>query len=69
MQRSAEEPEARFLTVKEAASMLRVNEKTLRGAIETGEVPGARRIGRVLRISRIAFMRWVGELEEPIDRT
>jgi excisionase family DNA binding protein len=44
-----------FLTVDEAAEMLRVNRKSLYQAIERGEIPGVVRIGRTLRIRRAAL--------------
>lgn len=48
------EPE--FLTVDEAAVLLRVNRNSLYQAIERGEVPGVRRIGRLIRIRRAALL-------------
>lgn len=48
------------LTVAEASALLRVNEKTLREAIARAEVPGVRRIGRVIRLSRQALIDWLG---------
>ena len=48
------------LTVREAAALLRVNEKTLRESISRGEVPGVRRIGlRCIRLSRPALLDWL----------
>jgi len=47
------------LTVAEAAALLRINEKTLREAITRTEVPGVRRIGRVIRLSRQALVQWL----------
>lgn len=41
-------PSPEVLTVAEAAELLRINEKTLREAITRDEVPGVRRIGRVI---------------------
>ena len=55
--RTAEPPEV--LSVDEAAAFLRVNPKTLREAIARGEVPGVRRIGRVIRLSRAALLEWL----------
>jgi excisionase family DNA binding protein len=46
------------LTVEEAASLLRVNHKTLREAIHRREVPGVIRLGRVIRLSRTALLDW-----------
>ena len=47
-----------FLTVDEAAELLRVNRKTLYESIRAGQVPGIVRLGRVLRIRRIALVEW-----------
>jgi excisionase family DNA binding protein len=44
------------LTVDEAAALLRVNRKTIYEAIARRQLPGARRIGRVIRISRDAVL-------------
>jgi excisionase family DNA binding protein len=40
------------LTVEELAAMLRIERKTAYAAIRRGEIPGTRRIGGVIRISR-----------------
>jgi excisionase family DNA binding protein len=50
----AELPE--FLTVDEAAGLLRVNRKTLYESIRLGQVPGGVRIGKALRIRRAALV-------------
>ncbi|NVJ20662.1 helix-turn-helix domain-containing protein [Myxococcus sp. AM011] len=47
-----------FLTVEEAATLLRVNRKTLYEAIRLGHVPGVARIGKALRIRRDALVTW-----------
>ncbi|WP_141323173.1 helix-turn-helix domain-containing protein [Myxococcus sp. AB025B] len=47
-----------FLTVEEAAALLRVNRKTLYEAIRLGQVPGIVRLGRVLRIRRSILVEW-----------
>jgi excisionase family DNA binding protein len=49
------------LTVEEAAQLLRVNRKTLYTAISAGEIPGVRRIGGVIRLSRDRLLRWLSE--------
>lgn len=51
----SESPEPEFLTVDEAADLLRINRKTLYEAIQRGEVPGVLRIRRTIRISRTAL--------------
>lgn len=47
-----------FLTVEEAAELLRVNRKTLYEAIRLGQVPGVARLGRILRIHRDTLLTW-----------
>lgn len=49
------------LTVQEVAALLRVNRKTVYRAIERRELPGARRIGSTIRVSRDAVLRWLAE--------
>jgi excisionase family DNA binding protein len=45
-----------FLTVEEAAELLRVNRKTLYEAIRLEQVPGVARIGKALRLRRAALL-------------
>ncbi|MBI3129507.1 MAG: helix-turn-helix domain-containing protein [Candidatus Tectomicrobia bacterium] len=47
------------LTVDELAEFLRVGRDTVYQAIAKGEIPGACRIGRTIRISRDAMLDWV----------
>jgi excisionase family DNA binding protein len=47
------------LSVDEAAALLRVNRKTLYEAVRRGQVPGARRIGRLLRLDRETLVAWM----------
>ena len=47
-----------FLTVDEAAELLRINKHTLYEAIKTGELPWAKHIGRIVRISRAGMLGW-----------
>jgi len=47
-----------LLTVDEFANLLRVNRNTLYDAIKKGQVPGVRRIGRVIRICRATVLEW-----------
>jgi excisionase family DNA binding protein len=46
------------LTVEEAAKLLRVGRNALYDAIGRGDIPH-RRVGRKIRLSRIALMRWL----------
>ncbi|PTL79769.1 helix-turn-helix domain-containing protein [Vitiosangium sp. GDMCC 1.1324] len=47
-----------FLTVDEAAALLRVNRKTLYESIRRGEVPGAVHLGRSVRLRRSVLLSW-----------
>ena len=47
------------ITVEELAELLRVNRDTVYKAVSQGKVPGARRIGRTIRISRNAVLDWL----------
>ncbi|WP_395830372.1 helix-turn-helix domain-containing protein [Archangium violaceum] len=47
-----------FLTVDEAAVLLRVNRKTLYESIRRGEVPGAVHLGRSVRLRRSVLLSW-----------
>lgn len=49
-------PQPEYLTVDEAAVILRVNRKTLYDGIKLGQVPGVVRIGRAIRIKRVALV-------------
>lgn len=49
----------RILTVEEVADLMRVDRKTAYAAIACGEVPGARRIGRCIRVSRDVLLLWL----------
>jgi excisionase family DNA binding protein len=49
------------MTVAELAKMLRVNENTVYREIAAGHVPGVLRLGRTIRISRTAVLRWLGQ--------
>ncbi len=48
-----------FLTVEEAAALLRVNRKTLYESIRLGQVPGVIHLGRSIRIRRVVLLRWM----------
>lgn len=49
------------LTVEEVAELMRVDRKTAYAAIADGGVPGVRRLGRCIRVSRDVFVRWLEE--------
>ncbi len=48
-----------FMSVREFAQLLRLNEKTVYDAIKRGGIPGARRVGRSIRIERAAALQWL----------
>jgi excisionase family DNA binding protein len=58
-QREARRTDRAVLTIDEAASLLRVNRKTLYQAVKLGKVPGVVRLGRVIRLSRTALVHWM----------
>jgi len=51
------------LTVEEVADFMRVDRKTAYAAIADGGVPGVRRLGRCIRVSRDVFLGWLAEGE------
>jgi excisionase family DNA binding protein len=51
------------LTVEEVADLMRVDRKTAYAAIAEGDLPGVRRIGRCIRVSRDVFLRWLEQGE------
>ena len=53
-----EAPTEPFLSVGEAAALLRVNRKTAYEAIKARRMPGVVRLGRTIRIRRDALLRW-----------
>jgi excisionase family DNA binding protein len=57
------------MTVDELADFLRVERKTLYDAIARGELPGVRRIGRLIRISRVAVLAWLAEGQGRVSRS
>lgn len=58
-----------LLTVDELALLLRVERKTVYDAIARGEMPGVRRIGRLIRISRSAVVAWLAEGQGRVSRS
>lgn len=57
------------LTVDETAALLRVNRKTVYDAIKRGELPGVRRLGRSIRLSRSAVLAWLAEGDGCVPRS
>jgi excisionase family DNA binding protein len=58
-----------ILTVKELADFLRLDHKTVREAIERGEIPGVRRIGATIRIYRDAVIKWLSSGQGRVSRS
>ena len=52
-----------ILTVEEVADLMRIDRKTAYAAIACGQVPGVRRIGRCIRVSRDVLLRWLEQGE------
>lgn len=48
--------EARFLTVREFAALVRAPESTVRALAARGGLPGAHRLGRFLRVDLEAYL-------------
>lgn len=57
------------LTVEELAELLRINRKTAYAAVEAGDIPGVRRIGRTIRISRDTVLAWLAEGQARFPRS
>jgi excisionase family DNA binding protein len=51
------------LTVEEVADLMRIDRKTAYAAIADGGVPGVRRLGRCIRVSRDVLLNWLAEGE------
>jgi len=47
------------MTAEELAERLNVAPKTVYAAIRRGQVPGVLRVGRLVRISRVAVLAWL----------
>lgn len=57
------------LTVHELAALLRVDRKTVYNLITSGDLPGVRRLGKTIRISRDAVLRWLSEGQGRVSRS
>ena len=47
-----------FLTVDEVAELLRINRNTVYELFQRNEIPGGRKVGRVIRFSRDVVIQW-----------
>jgi excisionase family DNA binding protein len=56
------------MTVAEIATILKLNQQTVRNWIDTGKLP-ALRIGRRVRVTRADFDRLIGQAERPRGET
>jgi excisionase family DNA binding protein len=63
------EPPPSVLTVEELATLLRVERKTVYAAISRGEIPGVRRVGSLLRVSRDRVLDWLAQGQDRISRS
>lgn len=59
-----------YLTISEMSTILKIPVRTIQYLIQKGEGPEAIRVGRTIRVSEIAFEKWISELahesgEEP----
>jgi excisionase family DNA binding protein len=57
-----------FVTVEEAAELLRLDRKTVYAMIKRGELPGARRFGRTYRIHLPTLLEWFAAGQRPARR-
>ena len=48
------------LTADEVAALLRVSRNTVYDMFDAGDLPGGRRLGRLIRFSRTAVLEWLG---------
>ena len=60
--------EAEVMIVDELACLLRVERKTAYAAIQRGEIPGVRHVGRSIRISRRAVLDWLRDGQGRVSR-
>ena len=56
-------------TVDELATFLRLDRKAVYASIGRGEIPGVRRIGRIIRISRSAVLAWLEQGQGRVSRS
>jgi len=54
-----------FLTVEEAAELLRTTRKAIYAMVERGFLPGVTRIGRRVLIRRDDLLHWLGQNSAP----
>lgn len=59
MSQGALRAEPEVITVEELAELLRISRASAYRAVGAGQVPGAIRVGKTLRISRRAVIAWL----------
>jgi excisionase family DNA binding protein len=57
------------LTADEVAEILRLDRKTVYAALARGEIPGARRIGRAVRLHRDTVLDWLAQGQGRVSRS
>jgi excisionase family DNA binding protein len=55
---AARKDEDTFITVDEAAELMRLDRKTVYQCVKDGELPGARRVKGAVRIHRATLIEW-----------
>lgn len=58
-----------IMTAEELADLLRLAPRSVYGALERGEIPGARRVGRSWRIDRDTVLRWLADGQGRVTRS
>ncbi len=53
-----------IITVEELAAYMRCNTKTIYDAIKLNQLPGARHVGRVIRVHKPTVVAWLASGEE-----
>lgn len=59
----------RVLTVAELAGLLRIHTNQVYSLLQRGEIPGARRVGGVYRISRDRVLQWLADGTGQVEPT
>jgi excisionase family DNA binding protein len=67
--RASEVDLPRILTPEELAAILRLRKRSVYEAINRGDIPGVRRIGRKIRIDRDCVLAWLSEGHGRVSRS
>lgn len=57
-----------IITVDELAAYMKVNRKTIYGAVKLGELPGAVRVCGAIRIHKPTVLAWLATGEVPVKQ-